>query len=91
MAVKKLHSGGEYIVDSDEPQVWADKIKEVREKGVGKCSDDAKQLRKDYMEKYSTQEQCHRLVKKMLEFFPDKQGNEKVMEASVVGHLGQSV
>jgi len=74
MAVKKLPSGGEYIIDSDEPQVWADKIKEVREKGVGKCSDDAKQLRKEYMEKYSTQEQCHALVKKMLEFFPDKQG-----------------
>ena len=91
MAVKKLPSGAEYIIDSDEPQVWADKIKEVREKGVGKCSDDAKQLRKEYMEKYSTQEQCHALVKKMLEFFPDKQGNEKVMKASVVGRLGQSV
>ncbi|XP_067057120.1 uncharacterized protein [Acropora muricata] len=74
MAVKKLPSGAEYIIDSDEPQVWADKIKEVREKGVGKCSDDAKQLRKEYMEKYSTQEQCHALVKKLLEFFPDKQG-----------------
>ena len=91
MAVKKLPSGAEYIIDSDEPEVWAKKIKEVREKGVGKCSDDAKQLRKEYMEKYSTKEQCHRLVKKMLEFFPDKQGNEKVMKASVVGHLGQSV
>ncbi|XP_067057098.1 uncharacterized protein [Acropora muricata] len=74
MAVKKLPSGAEYIIDSDEPQFWADKIKEVRERGVGKCSDDAKQLRKEYMEKYSTQEQCHALVKKMLEFFPDKQG-----------------
>ena len=91
MAVKKLPSGGEYIIDSDEPQVWADKIKEVRKKGVGKCSDDAKQLRKEYMEKYSTQGQCYALVKKMLEMFPDKQGNEKVMEASVVGQLGQSV
>ena len=91
MAVKKLPSGEEYIIDSDKPQVWADKIKEVREKGVGKCSDDAKQLRKQYMAKYSTQEQCHALVKKMLEMFPDKQGNEKVMKASVVGRLGQSV
>ena len=81
MAVKKLPSGEEYIIDSDEPQVWADKIKEVREKGVGKCSDDAKQLRKEYMEKYSTQEQCHALVKKMLEMFPDKQGNSESNES----------
>ena len=91
MAVKKLPSGEEYIIDSDEPQDWADKIKEVREKGAGKCSDDAKQLRKEYMEKYNKEEQCHALVKKMLEMFPDKQGNEKVVKASVVRRLGQSV
>ena len=73
MAFKKLPSGAKYIIDSDEPQVWADKIKEVREKGARKCSDDAKQLRKEYMEKYNKQEQCHALVKKMLEIFPGKQ------------------
>ncbi|XP_067057092.1 uncharacterized protein [Acropora muricata] len=81
MALKKLPGGAEYIIDSKEPQVWADKIKEVREKGVGKCSADAKQLRKEYMEKYSKEEQCHALVKKMLEMFPDKQ----------VGRLRKSV
>ena len=91
MAVKKLCSGPDYIIDSDEPKVWADRIKEVREKGARKCSDDAKQLRKEYMEKYNKQEQCHALVKEMLEMFPDKQGNEKLMKTSVVGCLGQWV
>ena len=91
MALKKLPSGAKYIIDSDEPQVWADRIKEVREKGAGKCSDDAKQLRKEYMEKYKKHEQCHTLVKKMLEMFPGKQGNEKLMKASVVDRLGQWV
>ena len=89
MAVKKLPSGAEYIIDSDEPKVWANKIKEAREKGTGRCSDDAKQLRKEYVAKYSRQEQCHALVKKMLEMFPDKQGNEEVMKVSVVGRLEQ--
>jgi len=75
MALTKLGSGAKYIIDSDAPQVWADKIKEVREKGVGTCTDDAKQLRKEYMAKYSTQKQCHSLVKKMRELFADKQGD----------------
>ena len=86
MALTKLPSGPKYIIDPDEPQVWADKIKEVREKGVGTCTDDAKQLRKEYVARYSTQEQCHSLVKKMWELFPDKQGNGILMKASVLDH-----
>ena len=34
---------------------------------------------------------CQALVKKMKEMFPSKQGNEKLMNASVVGRLGHSV
>ena len=87
MALKKLPSrGAKYIINSDEPQVWANKIKEVREKGAGKCSDDAQKLRKEYMATYSAQNQCHSLVKKMWELFPDKQGNGILMKASVVDH-----
>ena len=88
MALKKLPSrGAKHIIDSDNPQVWANKIKEVREKGVGTCTDDAKQLRKEYMAKYSKQKQCHSLVKKMWEFFPaDELGNGILMKASVVDH-----
>ncbi|XP_015780922.1 PREDICTED: uncharacterized protein LOC107358864 [Acropora digitifera] len=73
MAVKELSSGPKYIIYSDEPEVWAKKIEEVRKKGAGRCSEDAKKLRKEYMAKYSTQEQCHALVKKMRELFADKQ------------------
>mgnify|MGYP000002374926 CR=1 FL=1 len=87
MALKELPSrGAKYIIDSDKPEDWADKIKEVREKGVGTCTDDAKQLRKEYMAKYSTQERCRELVKKMWEWFPDKQGNGILMKASVVDY-----
>ena len=86
MAVKELSSGPKYIIYSDEPEVWAKKIKEVRKKGAGRCSEDAKKLRKEYMAKYSTQEQCHALVKKMRELFADKQGNGILMKVSVVDH-----
>ena len=91
MAVKELPRGEEYVINCDEPQVWADKIKEVKEKGAGRCSEEAKKLRKEYMKKYSKTKQCHTLVEKMLEMFPDKQGNEKQMKASVVDGLGQWV
>jgi len=74
-ALKNLSSGEKHIVDPDKPQVWADKIKEVREKGTKKCSDDAQQLREECMKKYDKQEQCHNLVNEMLKMFPDKQGD----------------
>ena len=86
MAVKELSSGPKYIIYSDEPEVWAKKIEEVRKKGAGRCSEDAKKLRKEYMAKYCTQEQCHALVKKMRELSADKQGNGILMKVSVVDH-----
>ena len=84
MALEKLPSGKKHIVDPEEPQAWADKIKEVREKGPKSCSNDAQQLREEYMKKYDKQEQCHNLVKEMLKMFPDKQGDERLMKALVV-------
>ena len=86
MAVKELSSGPKYIIYSDKPEDWAKKIKEVRKKGAGRCSEDAKTLREEYMAKYSTQERCRALVKKMWELFPGKQGNGILMKASVVDH-----
>ncbi|XP_015764805.1 PREDICTED: uncharacterized protein LOC107343730 isoform X3 [Acropora digitifera] len=74
MALEKLPSGKKHVVDPEKPQVWADKIKKVREKGTENCSNDAQQLREEYMKKYDKQEQCHNLVKEMLKMFPDKQG-----------------
>ncbi|XP_015771060.1 PREDICTED: uncharacterized protein LOC107349429 [Acropora digitifera] len=94
MAVKKLSSGAEYIIDSDKPEVWAKKIKEVKEKGTGRCSEDAKKLRKEYMKNYSQTQQCHTLVEKMLEMFPDKQARlrnsaEHVEDVNTISALEQ--
>ena len=86
MAVKELSSGPKYIIYSNDPEVWAEKIKEVRKRGARKCSIDAQKLRKEYMAKYSTQKQCRALVKKMRELYAGKQGNGILMKASVVDH-----
>ena len=74
IALRELPTGAEYIIASDEPQDWADKIKDVREKGARNCFDNAKKLREEYMKKYNKQELCHTLVQKMWEMFTDKQG-----------------
>lgn len=87
MALKKLHRGAEYVIGSKYPRDWAKKIKEVREKGASVCFHDAQKLREEYMETYNKQKQCHTLVQKMWEMFPDKQGNQKRMKAVVVHHL----
>ena len=75
MALKKLPSGGKHVVDSEDPQDWADKIKEVREKGPRNQDLEAKQLRREYTEKFNWKEQCDDLVEKMIAMFPSKQGN----------------
>ena len=74
MALKKLPSGEKHVLNSEKPQVWADKIKEIRQKGPEKRDLEARQLQKEYMEKYSWKDQCDRLVNKMIKMFPSKQG-----------------
>ena len=74
MALEQLPSGAKHVVDSEDPQDWANKIKEIREKGAKACTAEAKQLRLEYMEKFSWREQCDHLVEKMMGMFPEKQG-----------------
>ena len=78
MALKKLHSGGDFVIDSEKPEDWARKVEEVRAKGAKNCAFEAQQLRKEYMEKFNWTKQCDRLVKKMFEMFPEKQGNQSI-------------
>ena len=66
MVLKKLSSGQRHVVDSEDPQVWADKIKEVREKGQKAAALEAKILRKEYMNAFSWEDQCSKLVDVMM-------------------------
>lgn len=66
VALRKLPSGGNQVVDSDGPQVWAQKIKEIRAKGRERTSFETRQLREEYMQIYSWKDQCNKLVEKMM-------------------------
>lgn len=74
MALKMLPSGGKHVVDSDNPQVWADKITEVRGKGSQTCRLQAEELRNEYMKQFNWKEQCDKLVTKMNAMIPAKHG-----------------
>ncbi|XP_068728420.1 uncharacterized protein [Montipora capricornis] len=77
MALRKLPSGDNFVIDSEQPEDWAKKVKEVRAKGAINCAFEARRLRKEYMEKFHWREQCDELVKKMFEMFPENQESKK--------------
>ena len=74
MVLEQLPSGAQHVLDSEEPEDWANKIKEIREKGAKVCASEAKQLRMEYMKKISWRKQCDHLVEKMIGMCPKKQG-----------------
>ena len=73
MSLKKLPSGRNHVVESDDPQEWADRIAQVRAKDAWSQSLEAKQLRREYMERFNWKDQCSNLVDKMMMMFPNKQ------------------
>ena len=74
MALKKLPSGRMHILDSEKPQDWAGKIRELRDKGSTQLACEAKQLREEYMTQYCWKDQCDKLVNILMEIVPRKQG-----------------
>ena len=74
MALKKLPSGGMHVLDSEDPRVWASKIREIRNKGPTQQALEAKQLREEYVEKYCWEDQCDKLLDKMTERFSREEG-----------------
>ena len=64
-ALQKVPFGDTCIVDSDKPEKWAEAIVNVRVKDREMRLEEAKALRESYKERYSWEEQCRALVKKM--------------------------
>ena len=64
-ALMEVHNGSNCVVDSEDPKHWASKIKAVRKKDRGIRLAECDVLREKYLEKYSWQEPCGVLVKKM--------------------------
>ena len=64
-AIQEIPSGRSFIVDSEDPEHWAEAIKGVRQKGSEAALQECRELRAGYAEKYSCEKQCNDLVKMM--------------------------
>ena len=64
-ALRKVPNGSQCIVDSEDPADWARAIKAVRNKKRNVRLAEAKSLRENYLQKFSWEEPCNFLVKKM--------------------------
>ena len=64
-ALVEVPTGSNCVVDSEDPNDWARKIKDVRERNRSVRLAESKLLRAKYLEKYSWQEPCGALVEKM--------------------------
>ena len=74
MVLMKLPSGAQHVINSDDPQAWADAIKNVRAKAMQVRREESEQLRKDYMQQFNWKMQCDEIVKKMFSMNPHKSG-----------------
>ena len=75
--MKSLHSGAQHVIDSEDPQTWADAIKKVRAKAVQKRREDSEELRKYYVQRFNWKKQCDEIVKKMFSMNANKSGEYK--------------
>ena len=64
-ALRKVPSGSQSVVDSQDPKDWAKEIKRVREKKREVRLSESRFLREEYLKKYSWEELCKSLVIKM--------------------------
>ena len=64
-ALKKVPFGFRFVVESEDPRVWAQAIKAVRRKDREIRLKECEVVCAAYAEKYSWKEQCYKLVEKM--------------------------
>ena len=67
MTLKTVKYGLDFVVDSEDPQAWADKIRAFKEIGPQALRLKVGKLRKEYMMKYKWKEQCEKLVDRFFE------------------------
>ncbi|KAL9970342.1 hypothetical protein ACROYT_G022699 [Oculina patagonica] len=64
-ALQEIPSGSSWVVDSEDPEQWAEAIKCVREKRRETALKECQELHTRYAEKYSWEKQCNDLVELM--------------------------
>ena len=74
IALKRLPFGNMYVVDSQDPQVWAERIKEIKEKDVQTCYSEVEQLKNEYIKEYKWEDQFNSVVEEFAKMFPLSDG-----------------
>ena len=69
-ALKNVLYGSNCVVESDDPNVWAKAIKAVRQKDRKMRLEEIKILRESYAFKYNWENECDKLVERMLDITP---------------------
>ena len=64
-ALRKVPSGKSFVVDSEDPKVWAEAITVVRKKERPERLQETQRLQTSYEEQFSWEKQCNLLVYKM--------------------------
>ena len=64
-ALLEISSECPFVIDSEQPDRWAEAIKDVRQKGSERAIEECQELRTRYAEKYSWEKQCRDLVQMM--------------------------
>ena len=74
VALMALPSGGKHVVHSEDPQDWANKIREIRAKDVQTRHKEAQQLKIEYSTEFNWRNQCDGLVRKFFLMVREVQG-----------------
>ena len=82
-ALRALPSGNAFVVESADPKVWAQAIKDVRLKDREKRLQEVQRLRECYEQHYNWEKQCDTLVKKMWSLVHGKTFTELLYVAKI--------
>lgn len=92
IVLKTVLFGNSHVVDSDESQVWADRIKQVRNRDPELRHKEAKQLRDGYTKKFSWKNQCEEVVEKLSKLVQkSEQPAEKQDQEETVKNLAKRI
>ena len=89
IVLKNIPIGNSSIVASDDPEVWANRIKQVRAKTAEIRHEEAVRLREAYMQQFNWKDQCDKLVEELFRIVPQKQSVGKVVNinCNIVGGI----
>ena len=75
--MSKLPTGKTFVVTSDDPKVWAEKIREMRGKDPHRRHSQAEKLKEEYANHFSQKEQYDKLANVFVEMARCREGKDK--------------